>query len=438
MPNRKILILADRVVDGADRPPIEGAGVAIEGERVVEVGTRQEMVGRYRENVERLEFPGYTVVPGLIDSHVHLCFSSGTAPLKEIQADSDTTLLLRAVANARAALLAGVTTLRDLGSRGRVTFELRDAIAAGIVPGPRVLASGRPITCPGGHLHFLGGVAEGVDEVTRLAKELVEEGADVIKVIATGGNMTEGSDPLRAQFSVEEIRAAVYVAKAAGLLVTVHARGVEGMRISLDAGVDGIEHARMEVAPGQWGFDEALARGMAERGVTATPTFAGSFRAFQCMEAGGPVALRPGAVPIPIRQQNAWRLRESGVPVVIGSDAGATLSRFDEATHVEIELLVGAGWSPLEGLRAATLGSAKAIGRAADLGSLEKGKFADITIVRGDPTRNISDIRQVEYVFLRGRLVVDGGWPTSDARPNPWPLDEIAERPSLFAPENLV
>ena len=148
-------------------------------------------------------------------------------------------MLLRAVANARAALQAGVTTLRDLGSRGQVIYELRDAINKRIIPGPRVLSSGAPITCMGGHLHFLGGVAEGRDGIARMTEERVEEGADVIKVIATGGNMTTTSDPLKAQFTTKEMEAAVEVANANGLKVTVHARGVEGIRAAIRAGCTG-------------------------------------------------------------------------------------------------------------------------------------------------------------------------------------------------------
>jgi len=204
------------------------------------------------------------------------------------------------------------------------------------------------------------------------------------------------------------------------------------MRRAVDAGVDGIEHARMEVAPGQWGFDEGLARAMADQGITAAPTLAASFRASQAKVAGAKVGLRDGMVPIPVRQQNAWRLREQGVKVVVGTDAGAALARFDEAAHLEMELLVGAGWTPLEALEAGTRGAATAIGLQQDVGSIEPGKVADLVVVRGDPTRNISDIRQVEHVFQRGRMVAGGGQLVDDRRPLPWPIGEIAERRALW------
>ena len=427
------LIVADGLVIGTGGRALPRAFVAVQGERIAAAGAIGEAERRFPASVRRLDFPGCTIVPGFVDSHVHLTFSAGPVPLGELRADSDARLLLRGAANARAALQAGVTTVRDLGSRGRVNLELRDAIAAGVVPGPRVLACGRPITSPNGHCHFLGGVAQGVEAVSRLAAELIEQGVDAIKIMGTGGNMTQGSDPLRAQFSVDELRAVVTVAGAAGRRVTVHARGVAGMRGAVEAGVDGIEHARMEVAPGQWGFDDELARAMATKGITAAPTLAASFRASQGQAAGARVGLREGMVPIPVRQENARRLSEAGVRVVVGTDAGAALARFDEAVHVELELLVGAGWRPLEAIEAGTLGAARAIGLEAEIGSVETGKRADLVVVRGDPTRNISDVRQVERVFQGGRLVASGGRLTSDARALPWPLDEIAERRSLWA-----
>jgi imidazolonepropionase-like amidohydrolase len=374
------------------------------------------------------EFAGCSLVPGLIDSHVHVTFSASAVPFDDVRNDDDVTVGLRGAINARDALQAGVTTLRDLGGRDRTTLSLRDAVHAGALPGPRMLVSGRPITTPNGHCHFLGGVAHGVDGVRRLAGELVEEGVDVIKVMATGGNMTVTSDPLKAQFSREEVAAIVGVATAARLRVTAHARGVEGMRVAAEANVHGIEHCRMEIAAGEWRFDDELARQLADKGIFAAPTLAASYRAFQRQAAGGTVGVRAGAIPFPIRQKNAARLREAGVRVVVGTDAGASLARFDEAVHVELESLVGAGWSPLDAIAAGTSGSAAAIGREGDLGRLEAGMLADLVVVRGNPARSISEIRNVEAVYQGGREVVRQGCATLDVRPVPWPADQIAER----------
>ena len=426
-PEAVMIVAADRLVDGTGRAPLERGAVAVRGDRIVAVGTAEKLRGQFPGAAARA-FPGATLLPGLIDSHVHVTFSASAVPFADVQADDDVTVGLRGAINARDALQAGVTTMRDLGARDRTAVSLRDALCAGALPGPRLLVSGRPITTPNGHCHFLGGVAQGVEAVRRLASELVEQGVDVLKVMATGGNMTVTSDPLKAQFSRDEVAAMVGVAEAARLRVTAHARGVEGIRVAAEAGVHGIEHCRMEVAAGEWRFDDELARELADKGIFAAPTLAASYRAFQRQAAGGKVGVRAGAIPFPLRQQNAARLREAGVRVVVGTDAGASLARFDEAVHVELESLVGAGWSPVDAIAAGTSGSAAAIGRERELGSLEAGKIADLVIVRGNPARTISDVRNVEAVYLDGREVVRGGHAVLDTRPVPWPADQIAER----------
>jgi imidazolonepropionase-like amidohydrolase len=429
-----ILVTADRLIDGTGRPALEPGAVAIQGDRIAAVGRLEELAPRFPDAL-RLDFGGATLLPGFVDSHVHATFSAGPVPFNDIQADSALVVGLRGAINARDALQAGVTTMRDLGGRDRTTLALRDALAAGLIPGPRLLVCGRPITIPDGHCHFLGGVARGVEAVTRLAEELVEEGVDALKVMATGGNMTVTSDPLKAQYSHDEMAAIVKVAARNGRRVTAHARGVEGIRVSTEASVHGIEHCRMEVGQGEWKFDDLLAREIAARGITAAPTLAASYRAFQRQAAGGTVGIRKGAIPFPIRQQNAARLREAGVRVVVGTDAGAALARFDEAVHVEMESLVGAGWTPLEAIEAGTRGAAVAIGRDHEIGTLEAGKLADIVIVRGDPARRIPDVRQVEAVILGGAFVVRGGVAALDTRPLPWPDEQIAERSAYRSTE---
>lgn len=429
-----ILLSADRLVDGTGHPAVDHGAVAVQGDRIAAVGRLEELALRFPA-ARRLDFPGATLLPGFVDSHVHVTFSAGPVPLEDIQGDGDVVVGLRGGINARDALQAGVTTMRDLGGRDRTTLALRDAIAAGLIPGPRLLVCGRPITIPDGHCHFLGGVAQGVEAVTALAEALVQEGVDALKVMATGGNMTVTSDPLKAQYSRDEVAAIVKVADRSGRRVTAHARGIEGIRVSTEASVHGIEHCRMEVGQGEWKFDDLLAREIAARGITAAPTLAASYRAFQRQAAGGTVGIRKGAIPFAIRQQNAARLREAGVRVVVGTDAGASLARFDEAAHVEMESLVGAGWTPLEAIEAGTRGAAAAIGREHDIGTLETGKLADVVIVRGDPARHIADVRNVEAVVLGGALVVQSGTATLDARPLPWPSDQVAERSTYRSTE---
>ena len=154
------LISAERLIDGTGREPLASGAVAVLGDRIVAVGERGELAARFPASA-RLDFPGGTLMPGMVDSHVHVTFSASAVPFEDIQHDGDLTVGLRGAINARDALLAGVTMLRDLGGRQRTTLELRNAIAAGAIPGPRLLVCGRPVTIPNGHCHFLGGVAQG-------------------------------------------------------------------------------------------------------------------------------------------------------------------------------------------------------------------------------------------------------------------------------------
>jgi imidazolonepropionase-like amidohydrolase len=413
----RTLLRADRIIDGRSAATLAGRVVAIEGGRIAGVGVLDDF-GVLDADVRLYDFPGCTLLPGLVDTHVHLTFSASPYPFRDLQAESDVELVLRASRNARSALQAGVTTVRDLGCRNRTALDVRDAIARGLIPGPRVLAAGRPVTVEGGHLHFFGGVASGEAGVRQLTRDLLEEGVDAIKVIATGGNMTVGSDPLTPAFTLAEARVIVETAHGANKRVAAHARSVPGIRQMVEAGADSIEHCRMEVALGQWGFDEQLACQMGAAGIVAAPTMAASYRAFQFRASGGDIGLQPIAIDIATRQQNAARLRECGVTVVVGTDAGAALATFDEAAHIELELLVEAGWHPLDALRAATLDAAQAIGLQPDVGSLEVGKVADVVVVLGDSSRTISDVRRVYAVFQAGRLSVFDGQLVEDARPS--------------------
>jgi imidazolonepropionase-like amidohydrolase len=191
------------------------------------------------------------------------------------------------------------------------------------------------------------------------------------------------------------------------------------MQQVVEAGVDSIEHSRMETGPGVWGFDESLAERMARKGIVAAPTMAASHRAFEYRARGGDVAVQPIALDTATRQENAARLRACGVQVVVGTDAGAALASFHEATHLELELLVGAGWTPIEALHAGTLAAARSLGLGGEIGSLEPGKVADILVAVGEPARTIEHIRRVYCVFQAGLPTVFEGQIIQDARESP-------------------
>jgi imidazolonepropionase-like amidohydrolase len=406
------MVLAVRVgllVDGSGRDSIRDAVVLMEGERIVEVGPRSEV--RVPSGAEQLDYSGQTVLPGLIDCHVHLVFSALANPLEDVLAEDDFTVLLRAAANARTALRAGVTTVRDLGGRSNTTLTLRDAIASGILPGARILAAGAPITLTGGHCHFLGMEADDETEVRYAVRWQVKSGVDCLKIMATGGRMTPGTDPRVAQYTLQELRAAVEEARRAKMTIAAHGQGTVGIRLAAQAGMDTIEHCSwLGERDGELEFDEPAARTMVANGVhvvpTTLPVYLATFRS--------PIAT---ALRSPMLA-NHRRMRELGVRFAAGTDARVTETKFDGLPY-ELQIWVDdLGFSPLEAIRGATGEAAEALDLAADRGTLEPGKLADLLVVDGDPTADITALRNVRAVLKGGVAAVEGARVLD---PAPWP-----------------
>ena len=386
------VIRAGRLIDGKSNAVQQDRAVFVEDGTITRVAAGAE-IPPGADNL--VDLSDATVLPGLIDCHVHLVFSGSDHPLGDLLVEDDQQILLRAVAGARQALSAGITTLRDLGDRGGVTFRLRDAIAQGIIAGSRIVAAGSPITITGGHCHFLGGEADGEDGVRVAARRQLKSGANCLKIMATGGRMTPGTNIRRAQYSVAEINAAVDEARRAGVSIAAHALGTEGIRNAAEAGVNTIEHFNWIGPDGGVQFDERVASLMAEKGVAMDPTLVPLSRADP--------ALREQVV-------NAMRrARELGVTIVAGTDAGVRLLPLNSLPR-ELEIYVSdLGLSPLEAIQAATSSAASAIGIGDHVGTIEQGKAADMLVVNGDPSVQISDVRNVRAVIKGGRTVVEKG-----------------------------
>jgi imidazolonepropionase-like amidohydrolase len=319
--------------------------------------------------------------------------------------EPDEILLLTAHRNSLTALSSGVTTIRDCGGKGRLMFHLRDAITRGIVPGPRFVLSGRPLTITGGHCRYFGGECDGVDGVRSAARRLLSEGADFIKVMASGGG-TVGTFSERPSYEVDELRAAVEEAHKAGKPCSCHTIATESISRALDAGTDHIEHCSFMAPDKSWQFDEAIARRVAESGVMVTPTLQVGFDRLEAAEAAGDhEAAEPHRRALADSLANARQLHELGVPLVAGNDAGWRQTGFDDF-HKEIALLVEAGLSPLEAIHAAT-GRAAAACRVPEIGTLAPGQAADLIAVRGNPAEDIRLLADPVLVMLGGRIVVD-------------------------------
>jgi imidazolonepropionase-like amidohydrolase len=386
-----MVIRAVRLIDGTTSGVQRDQAIFVQDGTIARVAPGNEIPS----DADVLDLSSSTVLPGLIDCHVHLVFSASAYPLGDVLIEDDQRLLLRGVGAARQALRAGVTTVRDLGGRGGVTFRLRDAIDAGLIAGPRILAAGSPITITGGHCHFLGLEADGEAGVRVAARSQLKAGANCLKIMATGGRMTPGTNIGRAQYSVQEIGAAVDEAARAHVTVAAHGLGTDGIRNAVQAGVNTIEHCNWLAADLTAAFDEAVASTMAERAIAMVPTLVPMGRATPAMREQIVDCMR--------------RARTTGAPIAAGTDAGVSNTPFDSLPR-ELEILVSdLGLSPVEAIHAATGGAARAIGIAEKVGTLQAGRAADMLVVDGDPSVRITDLRAVRMVIKGGRKVVENG-----------------------------
>src|SRR5215216_6169904 len=270
---RITVIDAGRLLDGTGTEPIDAARMVVEGERIREVGPASA-VKMPDGDVDRVDFSELTVMPGLLDGHVHLNFSALPSTLPDILGEDNPRILLRAVHNAQLALRVGVTTVRDCGGRDLMPLKLRDAIAVGVLPGPRILAAGPAITVTGGHCYFFNGEVDSADEMRQLARKLAKAGVDFFKVMSTGGRMTPNTNVTAAQFTVEELTALVQEARRLSRKTTAHGHGTAGIRNAVAAGIDCIEHCTWvsEDDDTVVDYDPSVVDQMVKQGTYLSPT----------------------------------------------------------------------------------------------------------------------------------------------------------------------
>lgn len=344
---------------------------------------------------ESLDVSGWTVIPGLIDAHAHLCFNAASDWRAVYDGDSAGRMLLRMAAHGRAMLEAGITTVRDLGAPTEIALDLRQAFAEGIASGPHLLVSGAPITTTGGHCWFMGGETDGEVELRKAVRERVKAGVDCIKIMASGGNMTRRTNTFAPQYSVDELRAVSEECARLRIPLTAHAHGTEGIRAAVEGGVPMIEHCSF-TRPGGIDLDELLIARMAEQSTIVSPTVSVGYRNWP--DDG-------------LRQRRGEVLRamlNRGVQLVMSTDCGipgVPHAALAGGMQVLSEL---AACSPLETIKLATSTSASVLGLA-DRGTLEPGKLADAVVVDGDPTTDLAALERVRYVFKSGALVHSAG-----------------------------
>lgn len=390
--------LFDGIADGVRTD----CSVVLSGQTIQEVSSRECLD---RSAIERcVRLPGVTLMPGLIDAHVHLTLCGCATPRRTVMRESDEFLLLRASSAAREALHNGITTVRDCGDRDGITFHLREAARKEITEAPRLLLAGPPLTSPRGHCYFLGGEVEGCEQIRETIEELAATGADFIKVMATGGGMTPGTDSLALQFSADELGCIVEASARQGLSVAAHAHSPEAIAACVEAGVKTIEHASFATPDGVIA-DLDLTRRMAQRNVTVVPTNVPARNAVRAGRTLG-LATQIGVTSeafIAARQEVVRALFDSGVRVIAGTDGGATGVRITDLAG-EIQILCEAGLGPVQALRSATSDSAAALGLE-KLGRIAPGFEADLLGVKGNPLLDIAALAKPVFVVQSGRIV---------------------------------
>lgn len=396
-----VAIKAGRVLDVRTGQIVNNAFILVEGERITAVGANVTVPA----GAEVIDLKNMTVLPGLIDCHTHLTFDPGGFGYSGLGISTPREAL-KGAKNARLTLDAGFTTVRNVGARGYTDIALRDAIDAGEVPGPRIVASGPSLGITGGHCddnllpfefhHKSDGVADGVEGVMAKTREVIKYGANVIKICSTGGVLSLGDDPKASQYTLEEMKTIVTEAHRLGRKVAAHAHGGDGIKLAVLAGVDSIEH-------GSYIDDEAV-KLMKERGTYLVPTlYLGDWFLANYEKLGLPPSIVAKAKEVmPIMRTNFARALSQGVPVAFGTDSAVYphgLNGHEFAVYVKL------GMPPIQAIQTATVHASKLLGLEDRIGAIESGKFADLIAVEGDPTKDVTELERVKFVMKGGQVV---------------------------------
>jgi imidazolonepropionase-like amidohydrolase len=385
----------------------------LDGDRVAGLGRAADVQPPGGASVERRDYGAATILPGLVDAHTHLVAPGDGTLGDDIAKEDDDILLLQAAKNARTLLHSGVTTLRENGAKGKVAFSLREGIRRRLAPGPRMVVCGRPITITGGHMGYFGSEADGEAAVRAEVRTLLKEGADYIKIVASGGS-TRTSDPNRASYTVAELAAMTDEAHRHGRLTAAHCTSAQSVQNCLDADVDMIIHCIFAEPDGTYRFRPDLVDRLARAKAWVNPTLYVQKAAIERQRAAREREgrLTPELVAqlddarraLDVKVDAVRRMSEAGVRMTAGSDSPWGWYAPGEFVH-EIHMLAQAGLSYSAAIVAGTAGAAESIGVGPAAGRLAKGRLADALVVRGDPATEITALWDVLDVYQAGRRI---------------------------------
>ena len=397
------LIHCGSVLDGINPNPQAQMTIVIDGNKILEIKKGFEQA---TSNETVINLRDKTVLPGLIDMHVHLSTETNPNRYTEGFRLNPEDFALRAVAYSEKTLLAGFTTVRDLG--GTIALALRNAINRGDIRGPRIIAAGKSIATTGGHAdptngvnrELMGdpdvkdGVVNNVDDARKAVRQHYKDGVDVIKITATGGVLSNAKDGSAPQFTENEIREIVNIAKDYGFKVAAHAHGAEGMKRAIRAGVNSIEHGTF--------MDDEVISLMKKFGTWYVPTITAGKSVADSAKIKGyypPLVVPKALATGPKIQATFSRAYKAGVKIAFGTDAGVFMHG---KNALEFEYMTDGGMPAIEAIKAATVNAAELLGMSDKIGTLEKGKFADIIAVDENPLQNIKTLQSVRFVMKDG------------------------------------
>lgn len=390
------------LIDGNGGEPIANSAVYVKGERIAWVGSAADLPTEARE-VEQIDVSGAWLMPGLIDAHIHICYNGSESVFALLEKHRDE-LVLEAVDICKRTLSHGVTAIRDVGGEQFIEMSLRNAINRGFIEGPRMKLSGRVISMTGGHAHFIAREADGPDEMRKAAREQIKAGADLVKLMATGGTATPGQDIHASQLTVAEISAVTEVAHMMGRKVAAHCHGTGGIRNCMLGGVDTIEHGTY--------LDDETADMMVENGAALVLTLGAGNPDLESYPLS-PVQQADAERRKPMIEQGVKQIRQTialarakGIFLGIGTDAGGNpLAPHNYSMARELKLLVDNDLTALEAISIGTRNNAEILDMADDIGTVEAGKYADLLLTNADPLVDIRNLRDIAAVVKGGKKV---------------------------------